>query len=212
MRAIARAARGTVFALGVAALCGTAAAQTLNVGVSAPVTSIDPHYHNLAPNISLSAQIFDDLVEMDADARLIPGLALSWKLVAPDTWEFKLRDAKFQDGTPFTADDVLFTLDRVPKVPNSPSSFAVYTRPVTSAEAVDPHTIRMHTNGVFPLLPTYMSSVFIVSRKAAQGAGTDDFNTGRAAIGTGPFRFVSYKQGDRVELARNDLYWGPKPP
>jgi peptide/nickel transport system substrate-binding protein len=188
-----------------------AGAQTLNVGVSAPVTSIDPHYHNLAPNISLSAQIFDELVEMDADARLVRGLALSWKLVAPDTWEFKLRDTTFQDGTPFTADDVLFTLGRVPKVPNSPSSFAVYTKPVVAAEAVDPHTVRMHTNGVFPLLPTYMSSVFIVSRKAAEGASTDDFNTGKAAIGTGPFRFVSYRQGDRVELVRNDGYWGTKP-
>jgi peptide/nickel transport system substrate-binding protein len=186
-------------------------AQTLNIGVSAPVTSIDPHYHNLAPNISLSAQIFDELVEMDGNARLVPGLALSWKLVAPDTWEFKLRDTKFQDGTPFTADDVLLTLDRVPKVPNSPSSFAVYTKPVVAAEVVDPHTVRMRTNGVFPLLPTYMSSVFIISRKAAAGASTEDFNTGKAAIGTGPFRFVSYKPGDRVELARNDGFWGPKP-
>jgi peptide/nickel transport system substrate-binding protein len=196
-----------------AALPGRAAsAQTLNVGVSAPVTSIDPHYHNLAPNVAIAAQIFDQLVEMDSSARLIPGLALSWRLVAPDTWEFKLRDTKFQDGTPFTAADVLFTLARVPKVPNSPSSFAVYTKPVVMAEAVDPHTVRMHTNGVFPLLPTYMSAVYIVSSKAADGASTDDFNTGKAAVGTGPFRFLSFKPGDRVTLARNDSYWGPRPP
>jgi peptide/nickel transport system substrate-binding protein len=186
-------------------------AQTLNVGVSAPVTSIDPHYHNLAPNVAMSSQIFDPLVEMDANARLVPGLALSWKLVAPDTWEFKLRETNFQDGTPFTSADVLFTLARVPKVPNSPSSFAVYTKPVVAAVAVDAHTVRMSTNGVFPLLPTYMTLVYIVSSKAADGASTDDFNTGKAATGTGPFRLLSYKPGDRVTLARNDTYWGTRP-
>jgi peptide/nickel transport system substrate-binding protein len=186
-------------------------AQVLNVGVSAPVTSIDPHYHNLAPNISLSQQIFDQLVEMDASDRLVPGLALSWKLITPDTWEFKLRETNFQDGTPFTAADVLFTLARVPTVPNSPSSFAVYTKPVVSAVAVDAHTVRLSTNGVFPLLPTYMTMVAIVSSKVAEGASTDDFNTGKAAVGTGPFRFLAFKPGDRVTLARNDSYWGPKP-
>src|SRR5215469_8628909 len=186
-------------------------AQTLKVAVSSAVTSIDPHYHNLAPNISLSTQIFNRLVEMDEQARLVPGLAESWKLVAPDAWELKLRDAKFQNGSQFVADDVVFTLDRIPKVPNSPSNFAAYTKPVTGTEIVDPHTIRLHTNGVFPLLPTYLAQFFILNKKADEGATTDDFNTGKAAIGTGPFRFVSYKPGDRVVLERNDTYWGPKP-
>ena len=89
-----------------------AAGQTLRVAVSSPVTSIDPHYHNLAPNISLSTQIFDRLIEMDEHAHLVPGLAASWKLVAPDTWELKLRDAKFQNGNEFVPDDVVFTMVR----------------------------------------------------------------------------------------------------
>jgi peptide/nickel transport system substrate-binding protein len=196
-------------ALTIAALPATA--QTLRVGVSSAVTSIDPHYHNLAPNTSLAAQIFDRLVEMDAHQRPVPGLATSWKLIKPDTWEFKLRDAKFQNGNEFTADDVVFTLDRVPKVPNSPSSFAVYTKPVVSAEVVDAHTIRLHTDGVFPLLPIYLSEVSILNRKTDEGMTTEDFNNGKAAIGTGPFRFVSFQPGDKVELERNDGYWGAKP-
>ncbi len=188
-----------------------AVGQTLQVAVSSPVTSIDPHYHNLAPNISLSTQIFNRLVEMDEHAHLVPGLADSWKLVAPDTWELKLRDAKFQNGNEFVADDVVFTMERIPKVPNSPSNFAAYTKPVTSTEIVDPHTIRLHTNGVFPLLPIYLAQFFIINRKSDEGLATEDFNSGKAAIGTGPFRFVSFKPGDRVELERNDTYWGPKP-
>jgi peptide/nickel transport system substrate-binding protein len=188
-----------------------ASAQTLKVAVSSAVTSIDPHYHNLAPNISLSTQIFNRLVEMDEHAHLVPGLATSWKLIETDTWEIKLRDAKFQDGSAFTADDVLFTFDRIPKVPNSPSNFAAYTKPVASTEVVDPHTMRLHTKGVFPLLPTYLAQFFVVSRKATEGKGTEDFNSGKAAIGTGPFRFASFTPGDRVELERNDSYWGSKP-
>ena len=188
-----------------------AAGQTLKVAVSSPVTSIDPHYHNLAPNNSLASQIFNRLIETDEHAGLVPGLAETWKPVAPDTWELKLRDAKFQNGSAFTADDVLFSIDRIPKVPNSPSNFAAYTKPVTSTEVVDPHTIRMHTNGVFPLLPIYLAQFFIVSRKAAEGLATEDFNSGKAAVGTGPFRFAAYRPGDRVELDRNDGYWGTKP-
>jgi peptide/nickel transport system substrate-binding protein len=200
-----------VLCAALAAYALPALGQTLRVAVSSPVTSIDPHYHNLSPNLSLALQIYNRLVEMDQHQRPIPGLALSWKLVAPDTWEFKLRDAKFHNGEAFTADDVLFTLDRVPKVPNSPSSFAVYTKPVVAAEAVDSHTIRMHTQGVFPLLPIYMGLVAILNRKADEGMATEDFNSGKAAIGTGPFRLVSYRPGDRVELERFDGYWGDKP-
>jgi peptide/nickel transport system substrate-binding protein len=193
------------------ALSLPATAQTLRVAVSSPVTSIDPHYHNLAPNISLSTQIFNRLVEQDEHARLVSGLAESWKLVAPDTWELKLRDAKFQNGNAFVPDDVVFTMERIPKVPNSPSNFAAYTKPVTSTEVVDEHTIRLHTKGAFPLLPTYLSLFFIINRKTDEGMATEDFNSGKAAIGTGPFRFVSFRPGDRVELERNDSYWGPKP-
>jgi peptide/nickel transport system substrate-binding protein len=186
-----------------------AAGQTLQVAVSSPVTSIDPHYHNLAPNISLSTQIFNRLIETDEHAQLVPGLAASWKLVAPDTWEIKLRDAKFQNGNEFVADDVVFTMERIPKVPNSPSNFAP-TPPVTSTEIVDPHTIDCTPTACFAAadLP---GTVFIINRKSDEGLATEDFNSGKAAIGTGPFRFVSFKPGDRVELERNDSYWGPKP-
>lgn len=199
------------FCAALAAAALPAFGQTLRVAVSSPVTSIDPHYHNLAPNISLSSQIFGRLVEMDAHAHLVPGLATSWKIIAPDTWEFKLRATKFQNGDEFSPADVLFTFDRIPKVLNSPGNFAAYTKPVVSIEVVDPHTIRLHTKGVFPLLPTYMAQFFIVNRKAGEGMATEDYNSGKAAIGTGPFRFVSYKPGDRVELERYDGYWGDKP-
>ena len=101
------------------------------------------------------------------------------------------------------------TLKRVPWVPNSPSSFRIYTQGVKSWEIVDPYTIRLKTEKVYPLLPLDLSSVNIVS-KAHEQSPTVDFNGGRAAVGTGPFKFVEYIPGDRIVLARNDAYWGPK--
>ncbi len=202
-------------AFGVAALLTSLAtsgvAQTLTLAVGAPVTSIDPHYHNLTPNNALAAHIFDRLVDRDADSRPIPGLAESWKLVDDRTWEFRLRDVKFHDGSPFTAEDVAYTLQRVPRVKNSPSSFAAYTSAVTGVEIVDPHTIRLRTANVYPLLPVDLTQVAIISHRLGPDPATEDFNSGKDAIGTGPFRFVSYQPGDRIELARNDGWWGGKP-
>src|SRR3712207_5716517 len=61
-------------------------------------------------------------------------------------------------------------------------------------------------------MPNDMSTILIVSSRAAKGASTEDFNSGKAAVGTGPFRFVRWQKGDRIELARHDAYWGPRPP
>ena len=110
-------------------LTGSAWAQTLNIASSAPVTSIDPHYHTLSPNESLGSHIYERLVDRDAGGHMIGGLAESWKLRDDRTWEFKLRTATFHDGTPFTAEDVAYTLARVPRVKNSPASFSIYTEP-----------------------------------------------------------------------------------
>jgi peptide/nickel transport system substrate-binding protein len=186
-------------------------AQNVTVAVGAPVTSIDPHYHTLTPNEQLDSHIFERLVEMDPHARPIPGLAESWKLVDERTWEFKLRTTKFHDGTPFTAQDVAYTLARIPTVLNSPGSFTIYTKPITGVEVVDDHTIRLRTAGVYPLLPIDLSQVFIIPHGLGPNPATEDFNSGKNAIGTGPYRFVSYKNGDRIEMERNDGYWGKKP-
>jgi peptide/nickel transport system substrate-binding protein len=188
-----------------------ARAQTLTVGVSAPVTSIDPHYHTFTPNQQLDSNMFDRLVATDAHLRPIPGLALSWKLIDDTTWEFKLRTAKFQDGSDFTAEDVAYTIARIPTVQHSPGSFTIYTKAITGTEVVDAHTIRFHTKSIYPLLPMDLSQIFIIPHSIGPNPASEDFNSGRFAIGTGPYRFVSYTSGDRVEMARNDLYWGPKP-
>ena len=197
----------------VAATTLPAAAQTLTMGVGAPSTSLDPHFFNAAPNGSVASHLFSRLVERDARARPQPGLAESWRAVSDTVWEFKLRPGvTWHDGRNFTADDVVFTFERAPNVPNSPGGFGGFLRMVQAVEVVDPLTLRITTKAPHPLLPIDLSYIFIVSRHAGQGATTDDYNSGRAAIGTGPYRLRANTPGERVEFDRNGAYFGPAEP
>jgi peptide/nickel transport system substrate-binding protein len=211
-----------VLAVGAAAFLAVAAALVatppavaadLKIAVAADVTSIDPHFFNLFPNNNMAEHIFDKLVQMDADSKMIPGIATSWKVIDPTTWEFKLRKGvKFTDGSELTAEDVAFSIDRVPNVPNSPGPFSAYTKAIVAKEIVDPYTIRFKTATPYPLVASDMSTIYIVSKKVATGATTEDFNTGKAAIGSGRYKYGRYVSGDRVDLVRNDNYWGEKSP
>jgi peptide/nickel transport system substrate-binding protein len=205
----------TIFALA-ACLClslpPVAGAQTLRVAVGGAFTSIDPHYHNVGPNNVLTEHVFDRFLHFDPNFQVIPGLAVSWAPVDDTTWEFKLRQGvTFHDGTPFTADDVVFTFGRIPLVLNSPSSFNFAVKPIDRIEVVDPQTIRLHTVTPSPLLAYNLAAVRIVSRKHGQDAGTGDYNSLKAAIGTGPYRVTEFAAGERVRLERNDDWWDKKP-
>ena len=126
-------------------------------------------------------------------------------------WEFKLRKGvTWHDGSPFTADDVVFTFERAPNVPNSPSSFASAVKGKT-VKKIDDHTVHITTGAIAPTVPYELSSLLIVSKKYGEGAKTEDYNSGKAAIGTGPYKLVKFTPGDRIEFARNDAYWGGKP-
>ena len=198
-------------ALFAAILAFNAQAQDLRIGLASEPTSMDPHYHNLSPNNSLLSHVFESLVDQDERQRLQPGLAESWKAIDDTTWEFKLRrGVKFHDGTPFTADDVLFSFERAPNVEGSPASFGIYARGKTLVK-VDDHTVHFKTAAAYPLMPNDVSQIFIVSRKHGTGARTPDYNSGKAAVGTGAFRYVEYTPGNRIILQRNDGYWGSKP-
>jgi peptide/nickel transport system substrate-binding protein len=201
---------GIAAALAVAASLSPANAADLKIGLASPPSSMDPHFHNLSPNNALLSHIFDKLLHQDPNQKLIPGLAESWKVVNDTTWEFKLRKGvKFHDGSPFTADDVLCSFKRAPNVPNSPSGFGAALRAKT-AEKVDDYTIVVKTSDPQPLLPNDVSTIAIVSKSAGCDAKTEDFNAGKAAIGTGPFKFVEFVPGDRIVMAVNESYWGGK--
>lgn len=191
---------------------GSAFAKDLVIGLKGEPTSLDPHFHNVTNNNQIALYTFDKLILQDHKQKMYPGLAESWKPVNDTTWEFKLRKGvKFHDGSPFTAEDVKFTIERLPNVPNSPSSFAGAVGAIKKVEIVDPHTVRIHTEKPAPLTPRDFASFVIVSKKAAEGKATADFNSGEACIGTGPYKLVEWARGDNIIFERNDDYWGVKP-
>jgi peptide/nickel transport system substrate-binding protein len=156
--------------------------------------------------------MFESLTDVDERARIIPGLAISWRALDATTWEFKLRrGVKFHDGTELTAHDVVFSLERPLTIKGSPGGYAAYVRSIVAKEVVDAHTLRLRTAVPYGALPEDVNSILIISRKAAAKATTADFDAGRALVGTGPFRFVRYARGERVELSRHDGYWGTRP-
>jgi peptide/nickel transport system substrate-binding protein len=215
-------------AIAAAGWIASAQAQELKIGLSAEPSAMDPHFHNLTPNNSLLRHIFERLTHQDENHAVIPGLAVSWRTIDERTWEFKLRPGvRFTDGSQFSANDVIYSLCRAPRVENSPSSFAIYSRAIMAVRALDPLTLVMTTPGPYPLLPSELSSIAILSatangagpvtfdRQECKGTGTypktEAFNAGTAAIGTGPFKLVRFTKGDRIVLERNDAYWGEKP-
>lgn len=220
-------ASASIFAFAAVLSLAPATAQEIRIGVSAEPNAIDPHYHVFTPNEQLRQHIFESLIGFDDSRNMVPVLAESWKSINPKTWEFKLRSGvKFSDGTPFTAQDVIYSLCRVSKVPNSPSSFAIATRHISDARADDAHTLVIETSKPYALLPNDLSKIGIISAKLNNGEAvkfnkdgcdapswpaTKDFNNGKLAVGTGPFRFSEYVSGSRIVLTRNDQYWGAKP-
>ncbi|NGM19400.1 ABC transporter substrate-binding protein [Roseomonas stagni] len=193
-----------------ALLAAPTAAQEIRIGVELFPNSLDPHWHNFGGNKGFAAHLYEPLVALDAQQRPAAALATARTATDPTTWRLDLRPGvTFHDGAPLTAADVAHTLTRAANVPGSPSSFAVYLRQITAVETPDAATVILRTAAPFPLMPVYLSQVPIIR---ATGASTADFDSGRAAIGTGPFRLTGFARGDQVAMARNDAWWGPATP
>ena len=207
---------GFVLALVVGLSPLAAAAQTLTIGVRAGPESMDPDFTATGTHAEAAKHIFDTLVWSGDKLQLEPGLALSWTPLDATTWEFKLRpNVKFHDGQDFTAEDVKFSIERVPTV-SGPNPTTPYVRRVKAMRIVDPLTLQITTEGPAPSMPNDFVRLFIVSHKAAAGLTRDNaneaFNTGKATIGTGPFKYVSWTPKSELVLERFDGYWGGAAP
>jgi peptide/nickel transport system substrate-binding protein len=201
-------------ALAASILLGTATASAadLTIGRATEQNSLDPQFSDLGNDVATAENMFESMIEFDSKLRVHPSLAVSWKLLDPLTWEVRLRPGvTFHDGTPFTGDDVAFSLQRARDVPNSPGPLASFVRPVQQTEVIDPLTLHIHTDQPTPLLMDMVGRIFIVPAKLGASVTTEDFSAGRAMIGTGPYRFRQALPGDRVVVEANRGYWGDKP-
>jgi peptide/nickel transport system substrate-binding protein len=207
-----------------------AAAQTLRIALSAETTSADPLNYALTPNNTLRQHVFEALVDMDAELAPQPGLAESWTREGDLSWTFRLRPGvRFHNGQPFTAADVLFTYCRAQNNKDEVvQSYSRIVRRLANVEVLDDSSVRVTTKEPEPLLLNDLSNLTILPRSLINNArldfsagedcgfagpwpGAAQFNDGSAAIGTGPYRVVSYSRNATTELRRNDDYWGSKP-
>ena len=210
-------ARVPVAAMVLAALAsaGPAAAQRmLTIGSQTPPTALDPHFHNATSNVQALRQVFEALFEVDNSITLQPRLAESLRPLDALRWELVLREGvRFHDGTPLAPADIAFSFARIPNVPNAPTLFTNFTRAIAEVQVTGPRTLILRTREPAPLLPWDLAAPMILSERIhGPEAATAEFNSGRLAIGTGPYRHVAFNRHERFELARNPGYWGEAPP
>lgn len=200
-------------ALSAATLVGQA--QTIRIANQGDALSMDPHSLNESLQLSVTSNVYEPLVGRNKDLSLAPALATAWKQTSPLVWRFELRKGvKFHDGTPFTADDVLFSFARTQV---DGSDMKSYTNDFKEVRKIDDHTVEIETKTAFPILPDVISQVFIMSKKWSEdnkATGPVDRRKGIEnaasfrANGTGPFRLRERQPGVRTVFSRNGTYWG----
>jgi peptide/nickel transport system substrate-binding protein len=199
-------------------LCGasfTAQAASLRIASGFDPQTMDPHALALLYHTRVITQIYESLVWRDEQYRIEPGLAASWHAVNPTTWRFKLRpNVTFHDGSPFTADDAVFSIERILA---APSQRAFHLQGVTSAKKIDELTIEVSLATPDAVLPEKFFLLGMMSKAWAIKHGVQraqDFNgkqetfTVRNANGTGPFRLDRYEPDVRTVLKANPNWWG----
>lgn len=192
---------------------GSASAEELRVGTQLKLMTLDPHYADLGENNALLAHIYERLVRQDEHLNPQPALAVSWKRLSPTSWGFKLREGvRFHDGSPFTAQDVVYSIERIRDFLKPPSGgFQGYTKPIKAVTAPDPLTVVIETTGEAPTLPLQMTTIFILPHKDHGFATTEELNAGTPPNGTGPYRFEGWQSGERLSLSSNADYWAGAP-
>lgn len=140
--------------------------KTLRWASQGDILTLDPHAQNEGLTIAASSYVYEPLVQYDQEFSLVPALATEWEQLKPTVWRFKLREGvKFHDGTDFTADDVVFSIDRA-LAPTS--NFKAYVNGIKEARATGEHTVEIETDGPNPVLLRQLTNVFIMSRSWAE--------------------------------------------
>ncbi|MBC7470678.1 MAG: ABC transporter substrate-binding protein [Ramlibacter sp.] len=198
-----------------ACLGSTAGAVTLRIGNQGDALSMDPHSLSESLQISVNENVYEPLVTRGRDYKLTPALATDWKQTAPTVWRFNLRKGvQFHDGTPFTADDVIFSYERAK---SDGSDMKTYVGQVKEIRKINDHQIDIFTKTPFPILPELFTHFDIMSKKWCETnqatkpvdrrKGIENAASFRAN-GTGPYRLRERQPNVRTTYARNGNYWG----
>jgi peptide/nickel transport system substrate-binding protein len=190
-------------------------AQTLRWASQGDPQTMDPHSQNESMTNMMNGQVYERLTSRDRQLKIVPGLATEWKQVGPLTWRFKLRQGvKFHDGSPLTADDVVYSVQRG-QMPTS--QINNYAAGVGTAKKVDESTIEFTLAAVNPIFLEHLDSLWIMSKswsekhKVTRPLDFKNKEESYAALnanGTGPYLLASRAPGIKTTYKRNPNYWG----
>ncbi len=211
-------ALAAMLAAAVFTFASTADAKTLRWASQGDPQTADPHSQNEGLTNMFSEAVHDRLVSRDHQLRIVPGLATSWQQVNNTTWRFNLRrGVKFHDGSPFTADDVVFTFERASH-PNS--QLRQYAIPVVGKpRKVDDFTVEFVQERPNPIMLEHVAAIYVMSKTWAEKnkvvnpldfKNKEETFASRNANGTGAWILVSREPGVRTVLRRNPDWWGIK--
>lgn len=191
-------------------------ARSIKVARIADALTFDPHAQNEGPTLAMLHQVYESLILRGLTGEQMPNLAVSWAITAdPLVWEFKLRpNVKFHKGEAFTADDVVFSLNRGLQ-PTSDQKGALNS--IAEVTAKDPLTVHIKTKAPNPLLPAQLTNIFMMSKswtEANNAVKVQDFKnkeenfTVRNANGTGAYELVLREQDVKTNVKAFAGYWG----
>jgi len=194
---------------------GSAQAETLRYAYRIDPNSLDPYA--LAETFTLAwlGNLYEPLVSRGKELELVPGLATDWEQVEPDVWRFTLREGvTFHEGQPFTADDVIFSIERV-RTEGSDMAYVVAS--VTEVRKIDNYTVEMVTDGPNPILPQQITSFYMMDKEWSEANGATVASSVKEGIenyattnlnGTGPFKIAERQVGFRTVMVPNEAWWG----
>lgn len=184
------------------------ARDTLVVGGSESISTLDPHYTLSQSDYNIIAHIMDTLLEWDENYKLVPALATSYRAVNDRTWEFTLRrDVRFSNGEPFNAETVKYNIDRI--LTEKPRIIAGGLDVIERAEVVNEFTVRIVTKQPYPAIPRQAATIYMVPKGYVSSRGQPFF--AQNPVGTGPWRFVRWQKGSEVVLEARTGSWRGTP-
>ena len=205
----------TVAAMSLLALLQAAHSQTLRWSSQGDPQTMDPHSQNESLTNSVNGQVYERLTTRDKALAVVPGLATGWQQLSPTLWRFKLRpNVKFHDGSPFTADDVVYSIQRA-KEPTS--TISNYANAVGTPKKIDDLTVEFELPKVNPIFLQHLDTLFVMSKswsethKVTKPLNFKEKEESFASLntnGTGPYMLVSRQPGIKTTFKRNPNWWG----
>ncbi|SFB10886.1 peptide/nickel transport system substrate-binding protein [Poseidonocella pacifica] len=208
----ARVALPVVLSLGVAltAIAPAHAKEQLTVDLVNEPSSLDPHQQWNPDSYYVYRNIFDNMVTRDNDGQIVPQIATEWERLSDTEVVFTIRDdVTFHDGTPLTAEDVVYTVKRITDPEFGSPQLGQFNK-IVNAEVTGDNQVTLTTDGAYPALMAQLVKLSIVPKHIASTMTSAEFN--EAPVGSGPYVFENWDRGVSVTVIKNEEYWGDMGP